>query len=233
MECSKKRKNLLGKSNDLPYDSTANEGDNLEREKEKKKGKKDLNYDLNYTKNTKNYRISKVPERANYHEQIKTSTENRRHIYVLVELPHRKDERPELFRFNEYGDLVIVVNDRNMEYIFGPAIKKLVRQETKIPFLSCSIGSTALPSSQKTESSYVTNMKAEISNAIQFVEESDLADSRSCVCCGSRTFGNSCKVISLKKNKQSFLLEYALYQITKQSFLLEYALYQKTKIRYR
>ncbi|CAB5212073.1 unnamed protein product [Rhizophagus irregularis] len=175
MECSKKRKNLLGKSNDLPYDSTANEGDNLEREKEKKKGKKDLNYDLNYTKNTKNYRISKVPERANYHEQIKTSTENRRHIYVLVELPHRKDERPELFRFNEYGDLVIVVNDRNMEYIFGPAIKKLVRQETKIPFLSCSIGSTALPSSQKTESSYVTNMKAEISNAIQFVEESDLA----------------------------------------------------------
>ncbi|CAB4410769.1 unnamed protein product [Rhizophagus irregularis] len=148
MECSRKRKKdeeefssrkpkrLLGKSNDLLYDSTANEGDNLEREKEKKKGKKDLNYDLNYTENTKNYRISKVPERANYHEQIKTSTENRRHIYVLVELPHRKDERSELFRFNEYGDLVIVVDDRNMEYIFGPAIKKLVeriRRVKKLP----------------------------------------------------------------------------------------------------
>jgi hypothetical protein len=136
MECpgKKKKENRLqiGLSNDnnLPYDSTANEVEREEKEKKKKKKKrkKDLNYDLNYTENTKDYRISKVSERANYHEQIKTSTLNRRHIYISVELPHRKSERPELFRFNEYGDLVIIVDDRNMKYVFGSAIEALVER---------------------------------------------------------------------------------------------------------
>src|SRR5581483_7978217 len=79
MECPGKKKKEkclqigLSNSNDLLYGSTANEEDNLEREekkkkKKKKKGKKDLNYDLNYNENTKNYQISKVSERANYHE---------------------------------------------------------------------------------------------------------------------------------------------------------------------
>ncbi|PKY38074.1 hypothetical protein RhiirA4_536974 [Rhizophagus irregularis] len=126
----------LGNKN-LSYDSTANEEDNLERKKkekkkekmkEKMKREKDLNYDLNYTENIKKYRISRNSEHAYYHEQIKTSTENQRNIYISVELPHRNGERPELFRFNEYGDLVIVVDDRNMEYVFGPVIKKLVER---------------------------------------------------------------------------------------------------------
>src|SRR5437763_15569570 len=78
----------LSSSDVLPNDATTNEEGNLEREeKEKKKKKKDLNYDLNYAENTKDYRISKISERAKYHEQIKTSTENRKHIYVSVELP--------------------------------------------------------------------------------------------------------------------------------------------------
>ncbi|CAG8607187.1 15365_t:CDS:1 [Acaulospora colombiana] len=84
----------------------------------------DLNYDLNYIENTKNYGVSKVSEHAKNHEQIKIATENRKHIYVSVELPHRASKRPELFRFNEYGDLVIIVDDRNMEYVFGPVIKE-------------------------------------------------------------------------------------------------------------
>ncbi|CAG8703464.1 12322_t:CDS:2, partial [Racocetra fulgida] len=79
----------------------------------------DLDYDLDYTKIIKDYRISKVSERAKNHEKIKISTENQRHIYVSVELPHRAGKRSELFRFNEYGDLVIIVDDRNMEYVFG------------------------------------------------------------------------------------------------------------------
>ncbi|CAG8705902.1 16658_t:CDS:2, partial [Funneliformis caledonium] len=47
---------------------------------------------------------------------------------ISVELPHRKSERPELFRFNEYGDLVIIVDDRNMKYVFGSAIEALVER---------------------------------------------------------------------------------------------------------
>jgi hypothetical protein len=88
----------------------------------------DLNYDLKYIENTKDYRVSRIPKYANNHQKIKSSTENRKHIYVSVELPHRASERPELFRFNEYGDLVIIVDNRNMEYVFGPAIKTLVER---------------------------------------------------------------------------------------------------------
>ncbi|CAG8596153.1 22448_t:CDS:2 [Racocetra persica] len=72
------------------------------------------------------YQISKVPERAKNHEKIIISTENQRHIYVSVELPHRAGKRSDLFRFNEYGDLVIIVDDRNMEYIFGPVGNKCI-----------------------------------------------------------------------------------------------------------
>jgi hypothetical protein len=121
----------LSSSDVLPDDSTANlEREEKEKKKKKKKEKKkkDLNYDLNYAENTKNYRISKVSERAEYHEQIKTSTEKRKHIYVSVELPYRKGERSELFRLNEYGDLVIIVDDRNMEHVFGPDINRLMER---------------------------------------------------------------------------------------------------------
>jgi hypothetical protein len=76
----------------------------------------------------KNYKISESEKHAKYHEQIKTSTENRKHIYVSVELPYRKGERSELFRLNEYGDLVIIVDNRNMEHVFGPAINRLMER---------------------------------------------------------------------------------------------------------
>ncbi|CAG8523686.1 8844_t:CDS:2, partial [Acaulospora morrowiae] len=130
MECPKKKKNsetvefsLCKKRTRLqtglgviPNDTTAKEDDSED----------DENYGLDYTKNIKKYRISKVSECAKNHGKIKTLTENRKHIYVSVELPHRRNKRPELFRFNEYGDLVIIVDDRNMEHIFGPVIKELV-----------------------------------------------------------------------------------------------------------
>jgi len=85
-----------------------------------------VDYDLDYTENTKNYQISGSSERAKNHMEIKTSTENRRHIYVSVELPYRKSKRSRLFRINEYGDLVIIVDDRNIEHVFGSAIKRLM-----------------------------------------------------------------------------------------------------------
>ncbi|UZO21680.1 uncharacterized protein OCT59_014067 [Rhizophagus irregularis] len=81
-----------------------------------------VDYDLNYTENTKNYRVS---DKKN-HEAIKNSTKNRKHIYISVELPRRRSKRLKLFRINEYGDLVIIVDDRNMEHVFGPVIKNLM-----------------------------------------------------------------------------------------------------------
>ncbi|GBB89088.1 hypothetical protein RclHR1_15760004 [Rhizophagus clarus] len=116
----------------------ANEDNNAKEEKEKKHDQDfnpddddddDVNFDLNYIKNTKGYHVSKVSQRAHDHEKIKSSTENRKHIYVSVELPHRASkERPDLFRLNNHGDLVIIVDDRNMEYVFGPVIKELVKR---------------------------------------------------------------------------------------------------------
>ncbi|PKC02830.1 hypothetical protein RhiirA5_424665 [Rhizophagus irregularis] len=59
----------------------------------------DLNYDLNYIENTKGYQKSRWSS----------------HIELT-------GKRPELFRINEYSDyLVIIVDDRNMEYVFGPS----------------------------------------------------------------------------------------------------------------
>ncbi|CAB4404858.1 unnamed protein product [Rhizophagus irregularis] len=110
------------------------EEDDLEEDDlEEEEYKQDLDfggvdYDLDYTENTKKYRVSRISEYARNHEKIKTSTENRRHIYISVELPCRQSKRPRLFRINEYGDLVIIVDNRNMEYVFGSGIKKLVER---------------------------------------------------------------------------------------------------------
>ncbi|CAG8594865.1 7108_t:CDS:2, partial [Acaulospora morrowiae] len=129
----KKRTRLQTGLGVIPDDTTANDNDSEkdEADLEEEEYGQDLNFDdvdynLNYTKNVKKYQISKVSERAKNNEKIKTSTENQKHIYVSVELPHRRSKRPELFRFNEYGDLVIIVDDRNMEHVFGPSIKELV-----------------------------------------------------------------------------------------------------------
>jgi hypothetical protein len=100
--------------------------------KSEKKKKEDFNYDedfdLDYTKTMEDYQISKVSKHAKNHEEIKSSTVGKKHIYVSVELPLRAGKRSKLFRFNEYGDLVIIVDDRNMECVFGPVIKKLMEK---------------------------------------------------------------------------------------------------------
>ncbi|RGB24210.1 hypothetical protein C1646_676537 [Rhizophagus diaphanus] len=111
----------------LPKDDTANEEDNLEGEKDEEYGQ-DLNYvglnhDLDYTNNTKGYKISDVSN----HNQINTFISGRKHIYISVELPHRAEsKRSELFRLNAYGDLVIIVDDRNVKHVFGEGIAKLM-----------------------------------------------------------------------------------------------------------
>ncbi|GBC02880.1 hypothetical protein RclHR1_04880005 [Rhizophagus clarus] len=90
---------------EIPNDTTVNEEDDLEEDWKEEDEKK--------------YGQEK-------HEKIKTLRDNKKHIYVSVELPHRRSERPELFRINDYGDLVIIIDDRNMEHVFGSSIKKLM-----------------------------------------------------------------------------------------------------------
>ncbi|PKY40633.1 hypothetical protein RhiirA4_538971 [Rhizophagus irregularis] len=107
---------------------TPNEEVNSEEKEEEDLNYDDLDYDLDYAKNTENYQISKVSEHAKNHEEIKSFTVGKKHIYVSVELPHRAGKRSKLFRFNEYGDLMIIVDDRNMECVFGPVIKKLMEK---------------------------------------------------------------------------------------------------------
>ncbi|PKY63432.1 hypothetical protein RhiirA4_492339, partial [Rhizophagus irregularis] len=106
---------------DIPSNIPANKEDKSEEKGEEEDDQDsdhdDLNYDLKYAKNTEGYHISRVPKFKDYHEKIKRSTENQNYIYVSVELPRRAGkERLELFRFNEYGDLVIIVDDRNMKH---------------------------------------------------------------------------------------------------------------------
>ncbi|CAG8765477.1 17365_t:CDS:1, partial [Acaulospora morrowiae] len=108
MECSRKRKNevefsykkpkpkrlQIGLGNILPVITNKEDldgEDSLGEEEEKYDqdlNYDDLDYDLDYTKNIRNYRISKVDEHAEYHEQIKTYSNNRKHIYISVEIPH-------------------------------------------------------------------------------------------------------------------------------------------------
>jgi len=135
----KKPKRLkIGLNADLPNDDTANEEDNLEGEEDEEYGQDlnyvDLDYDLDYTENTKNYQISELSN----HKQINTFIKNRKHIYVSVELPHRAGnkagKRSELFRLNKYGDLVIIVDDRNMKHVFGETIERLVENLRCVSF---------------------------------------------------------------------------------------------------
>jgi hypothetical protein len=119
----------------LPKDDTANEEDNLEGEEDEEYGQ-DLNYvglnhDLDYTKNTKGYKISDVSN----HNQINTFIRGRKHIYISVELPHRAEsKRSELFRLNAYGDLVIIVDDRNVKHVFGEEIVRLMENLRCVSF---------------------------------------------------------------------------------------------------
>ncbi|CAG8568829.1 810_t:CDS:2 [Funneliformis mosseae] len=101
-----------------------------DRKKKPKRLKISLNADL--PKDDINYQISDFSK----HNQINTFIKNRKHIYVSVELPRRagkrSGKRTELFRLNEYGDLVIIVDDRNIKHVFGETIERLVENLRRI-----------------------------------------------------------------------------------------------------
>ncbi|RUS18083.1 hypothetical protein BC937DRAFT_89164 [Endogone sp. FLAS-F59071] len=86
------------------------------------------NFDLDYANTAKLFEISKVYENL-YKWLISRIPQN--YIHVLVELPrrvkpHGTKKRPETFRLDEKGDLIIIVDDRNVEQVFGPSMVRLV-----------------------------------------------------------------------------------------------------------
>ncbi|RUS14307.1 hypothetical protein BC937DRAFT_94031 [Endogone sp. FLAS-F59071] len=89
---------------------------------------KNENFDLDYTNTAKLFKVS-----DNYkelHEWL-LSQITWNYIHVLVELPHRvklyeTKKRTEIFRFNENGDLIIIVDDRNVDQVFGLSMVHLI-----------------------------------------------------------------------------------------------------------
>jgi hypothetical protein len=90
----------------------------------------DRNFDLDYDEILKSYQISKNPKLAELHHKIaglmtvnKISgnvVDKRKCIHILVELPHRSvsssvsKQRPDIFRYDKNGNLIVIVDDRNV-----------------------------------------------------------------------------------------------------------------------
>jgi len=54
--------------------------------------------------------------------------------YLATAAGNRADKRSELFRLNEYGDLVIIIDDHSMEHVFGETIERLVENLRCVSF---------------------------------------------------------------------------------------------------
>ncbi|PKB94560.1 hypothetical protein RhiirA5_368180 [Rhizophagus irregularis] len=80
----------------------------------------DLNYDLEYDETLKDYKESKTGSYVKLHRNIADAVYNRKCIHILVELPHRAlSKRPDIFRYDKKGNLIVVVDDRNVKQVFG------------------------------------------------------------------------------------------------------------------
>ncbi|CAB4473551.1 unnamed protein product [Rhizophagus irregularis] len=80
----------------------------------------DLNYDLDYDKTLKGYKESKTASFVELHHKIADVTYNRKCIHILVELPHRAlSKRPNIFRYDKKGNLIVIVDNRNVKQVFG------------------------------------------------------------------------------------------------------------------
>jgi len=75
------------------------------------------------------FKVSEVYKES--HELILSKIKQRNYIHILVELPcrvkpHGTTQRPKTFRFDTNKDLIIIVDDRNVEQVFGRSMKDLV-----------------------------------------------------------------------------------------------------------
>ena len=81
----------------------------------------DKNFDLNYNESLKLYKS------PNYAELMSFNGRKRKCIHVLVELSGRKPARPDIFQYDKNGNLIILVDDRNVERAFGEKMAELVK----------------------------------------------------------------------------------------------------------
>ena len=56
--------------------------------------------------------------------------DKRKCIHILVELPHRdlskRPERPDIFRYDKKGNLIAIVDDRNVKQVFGEQLANVI-----------------------------------------------------------------------------------------------------------
>ncbi|CAI2194660.1 12016_t:CDS:1 [Funneliformis geosporum] len=101
----------------------------------------DKNFDLDYDKILESYHISKTAKYAELHKKIaelmivdeinSSVVVKRKCIRVLVEFPRRSmpksTSRPDIFRYDKNGNLIVIVDDRNVEQVFGKRMANLVQ----------------------------------------------------------------------------------------------------------
>ncbi|CAI2199518.1 16340_t:CDS:2, partial [Funneliformis geosporum] len=99
----------------------------------------DKNFDLDYDKSFESYHISKTAKYAELHKKIaklmivdeinSSVVVNRKCIHVLVEFPCRSmpksTSQPDIFRYDKNGNLIVIVDDRNVEQVFGKKMANL------------------------------------------------------------------------------------------------------------
>ncbi|GES83303.1 hypothetical protein GLOIN_2v1672762 [Rhizophagus clarus] len=102
---------------------------------------KDINYDLDYDRNLKYYQVSQTSEHAELHHKIaklmtvnkisSNAADKRKCIHVLVELPHRaSSRRPDIFRCDKKGNLIVIIDDRNVKQVFGEKLANVLMKKS-------------------------------------------------------------------------------------------------------
>ncbi|PKK57256.1 hypothetical protein RhiirC2_798376 [Rhizophagus irregularis] len=91
-----------------------------------------------YDKTLKDYQVSGKPKFAELHCKITDVVNKRKCIHILVELPHRdlskRPERPNIFRYDKKGNLIVIVDNRNVKQVFGEQLANagVIKKVSKI-----------------------------------------------------------------------------------------------------
>ncbi|PKC70312.1 hypothetical protein RhiirA1_454916 [Rhizophagus irregularis] len=83
-----------------------------------------------YDKTLKDYQVSGKPKFAELYCKIADVVNKRKCIHILVKLPYRDlskwPERPDIFRYDKKGNLIVIVDDRNVKQVFGEQLANVI-----------------------------------------------------------------------------------------------------------
>ncbi|CAI2193324.1 15249_t:CDS:2, partial [Funneliformis geosporum] len=115
-----------------PATNIDDESDHLDQNKD---------FDLDYNKSFESYHISKTAKYAELHKKIaklmivdeinSSVVVKKKCIHVLVEFPCRSMPKStlqlDIFRYDKNSNLIVIVDDRNVEQVFGKKMANLVQ----------------------------------------------------------------------------------------------------------